>query len=113
MGKPGRVIGLSESIRAIPGPPGDHAISLMRRGTLEVKLSLPVSPNRQQPHAQDELYVIARGKGVLFHEGRRDPFEAGDLLFVAAGSEHHFEDFSDDLAVWVVFYGVHGGEVPD
>jgi mannose-6-phosphate isomerase-like protein (cupin superfamily) len=115
MGKPGRVIRLSESIRAIPGPPGDHAIGLMRRGTLEVKLSLPVSPNRQTPHAQDEVYVVARGKGILVHEGRRDPFETGDLLFVPAGSEHHFEDFSDDLAVWVMFYGVKGGEaeVPD
>jgi cupin superfamily acireductone dioxygenase involved in methionine salvage len=43
---------------------------------------------------------------------RRDPFEAGDLIFVATGIEHWFEDFTDDLAVWVVFYGPAGGEVP-
>jgi hypothetical protein len=30
---------------------------------------------------------------------------------VAAGIEHRFEDFSEDLAVWVVFYGPTGGEV--
>jgi hypothetical protein len=24
----------------------------------------------------------------------------------------HFEDFTEDLAVWVVFYGPPGGEVP-
>jgi hypothetical protein len=40
-----------------------------------------------------------------------DSFEAGDLLFVAAGTEHQFETCSTDLAVWVVFYGVKGGEV--
>jgi len=33
-------------------------------------------------------------------------------MFIAAGTEHHFEQFSDDLAVWVVFYGPEGGEVP-
>jgi mannose-6-phosphate isomerase-like protein (cupin superfamily) len=60
----------------------------------------------------EEVYVIIRGRGVLFHDGARDPFEAGDLLFVAAGTEHRFEDFTEDLAVWVVFYGPPGGEVP-
>lgn len=34
----------------------------------------------------------------------------GDVLFVPAGVEHRFEDFSDDLAGWVVFYGPEGGE---
>ena len=60
-----------------------------------------------------EARARKRGRGVLFHDGKRDPFAAGDLLFVAAGTEHRFEEFSDDLAVWVVFYGPPGGEVPD
>lgn len=107
-----RVISLAEAKRGIPGPAGEHAVSLLQRGTLQVKLSLPVFPNRQTPHEQDEVYVIIRGRGVLFHDGERDPFESGDLLFVSAGTEHCFEDFTDDLAVWVVFYGPRGGEVP-
>ena len=42
-----------------------------------------------------------------------DETSAGqDLLFVAAGTEHPFEDFTDDLAVWVVFFGPQGGEAP-
>jgi mannose-6-phosphate isomerase-like protein (cupin superfamily) len=40
----------------------------------------------------------------------RYPFGAGDVLFVPAGMPHRFEDFSDDLAVWVIFYGPKGGE---
>jgi len=31
-------------------------------------------------------------------------------LWVAAGVEHRFENFSADLAAWVVFYGPAGGE---
>jgi mannose-6-phosphate isomerase-like protein (cupin superfamily) len=83
----------------------------MQHGTLRALLSLPVPPNRQTPHVQDEVYIIVRGRGVLFHGGQRDPFETGDFIFVAAGTEHWFEDFTADLAVWVVFYGPPGGEV--
>ena len=74
-----RVIRLGEARAGIPGPAGEHSVSLMRRGSLEIKLSLPVIPNRQTPHAQDEVYVIVRGRGVLFRDGERDPFESGDL----------------------------------
>jgi mannose-6-phosphate isomerase-like protein (cupin superfamily) len=114
MSKSGRscVIHLAEAKAAIPGPPREHALSFLQRGTLNVKLSLPVNPNQQNPHTQDELYIIVRGNGVLFHNGHRDSFGPGDLMFISAGTEHHFEDFSDDLTVWVVFYGPEGGEIP-
>ena len=113
MDKRGRVIRLAEVEAAIPGPPGPNSAAFLQRGTLEVKFSYPLSPNRQTPHTQDELYVIVRGQGVLFHSGERDAFGSGDLLFVPAGAEHHFEDVSEDLAIWVVFYGPPGGEVPE
>jgi hypothetical protein len=29
---------------------------------------------------------------------------------VAAGIEHQFEDIADDLALYRIFYGSHGGE---
>lgn len=107
-----RVIRLAEAQAVIPGPAGERSVSFLQRGTLNVKLALLVPPNQQTPHAQDEVYVVVRGRGVLLHAGERDPFESGDLLFVAAGTEHRFEDFTEDLAVWVVFYGPPGGEVP-
>jgi mannose-6-phosphate isomerase-like protein (cupin superfamily) len=106
------VIHLAEARARIPGPAGEHSVSLLQHGTLNVKLSLPVAPNQQTPHAQDEVYVIIRGRGILVHDGKRDAFDSGDVLFVAAGIEHRFEDFSEDLSVWVVFYGPSGGEIP-
>jgi mannose-6-phosphate isomerase-like protein (cupin superfamily) len=110
-----RVIHLVEARAGIPGPAGEHAVSLLRRGTLNAMLALgrfaPL-PRPTTPHEQDEVYVVMQGRGVFFHDGKREPFEAGDLLFVAAGIEHRFEDYTDDLAVWVVFYGPQGGEIP-
>ena len=88
------------------------SVTVLQHGSLDVKLAAPARPNEQTPHAQDEIYVVVRGRGVLFHDGARDPFEPGDFLFVAAGVDHHFEDFGDDLLVWRVFYGPEGGEVP-
>ena len=108
------VFGFAEARPRIPGPAGEHAVALLERGTLDVRLAAApsVPPTESTPHAQDEVYVVVRGRGVLFHDGRRDRFAAGDLLFVAAGTAHRFEDYSDDLAVWVIFYGPPGGEIP-
>ena len=105
------VIRFVEAQQKIPGPAGERAALVLKRGTLDVKLSIPIPPNEQTPHARDELYVVIRGRGVLVHEGKRSEFGAGDLLFVAAGVVHHYENFSADLALWRVFYGPQGGEV--
>ncbi|HTO56832.1 MAG TPA: cupin domain-containing protein [Pseudomonadales bacterium] len=106
------VIRFADAAANIPTPQGERATLVLKRGTLDVKLSIPVPPNVQTPHEQDELYVVVRGRGVLVHGDARDPFEAGDILFVAAGVEHRYEDFSNDLALWRIFYGVAGGEIP-
>jgi mannose-6-phosphate isomerase-like protein (cupin superfamily) len=114
MSKPARshVIRLAEAQASIAGSAGERSVGVLRRGTLDVKLGTPARPNEQTPHEQDEVYIVIRGRGVLFHDGKRDLFESGDFLFVAAATEHRFEDFSDDLLVWRVFYGPKGGEVP-
>src|SRR5262245_52918240 len=114
MGEPTRshVLRIAEAQAGIPGPGGEHAVTFFQRGTPQVLHWLGRSaplPRPTTPHDQDEVYVILRGRGDFFHDGRRDPFGPGDLLFVAAGVEHRFEDFSDDLAVWVAFYGPCGG----
>jgi mannose-6-phosphate isomerase-like protein (cupin superfamily) len=106
------VIRFVEAESRIPGLAGERAILVLQRGTLDIKLAIPIPPNQQTPHEQDELYVVIRGRGVLVHDDKRDQFDSGDILFVAAGVEHHYEDFSDDLALWRIFYGRRGGETP-
>ena len=106
------VMRFAEAQAHIPGPSGEHAVVVLRRGPLDVALSIPREPRHQTPHLQDELYFIIRGGGFLVHDGKRDRLQPGDILFVAAGVEHQFENKTYDFALWRVFYGPLGGEVP-
>lgn len=106
------VVGLAEALAKGPPPAGNLAVPVFAHGTLEVELYAPRGTDPQQPHSRDEVYVVARGRGVFFDGAARHPVEAGAFLFVAAGQVHRFEQFSDDFAVWVFFYGPKGGEAP-
>ena len=100
---------LAEAMAAAETAPKRFA-TLFRHGTLEVEFYAPKGVDPQMPHERDEIYVIARGKGVFRCHGRREPFQPGDFLFVPAGMDHGFEDFTDDFGAWVFFYGPEGGE---
>jgi mannose-6-phosphate isomerase-like protein (cupin superfamily) len=89
---------------------GADYVALFSQGTLETGIYRPVGADDQQPHKQDELYVVIAGSGTFVHAGERTPFLAGDTLFVRAGISHRFEDFSADFVTWVFFYGPEGGE---
>lgn len=90
--------------------PGRASALLMEHGTMTLRWYAPRGRDDQKPHDQDELYIVAHGTGRFVREGQRVEFGPGDVLFAAAGEEHRFEDFSDDFATWVVFYGATGGE---
>ncbi len=85
-------------------------MELFRHGTLTVKLYAPRGTDNQHPHTRDEIYVIASGTGRFEREGKEMAVAPGDVLFVAAGEQHRFVEFTDDFATWVFFYGPEGGE---
>lgn len=87
-------------------------IALFQHGSLAIEIYRPRGSDPQAPHDQDEVYVVISGTGDFVVDGRRQPFEPGELLFVRAQVPHRFENFSDDFATWVVFYGPKGGETP-
>ncbi len=99
-----------EGLARLPGPGGQRFVEMFRHGTLSVELYAPRGHDPQSPHTRDEVYVVVKGEGMFFDGVERKPFAAGDFIFVAAGVEHRFERFSDDLVVWVMFYGPEGGE---
>ena len=83
---------------------------LLRHGSMELGAYAPRGTDPQSPHDQDELYVVQAGSGFFRIDGERRPFAAGEVLFVPAGREHRFEDFTEDFLAWVVFWGPPGGE---
>lgn len=84
--------------------------TLFDHGTLSVEIYKPDKVDFQQPHSRDEVYIIISGTGEFFNNGQRTSFNPGDFLFVPAGNEHRFENFTDNFTTWVIFYGPEGGE---
>lgn len=101
-----------EAARSAPLPPGRRSPEMMRHGTLEARFYAPRGSDPQTPHDRDEVYVVVSGAGWFRRGDERHHFKSGDFLFVPAYVEHRFEDFTDDLELWVMFYGPEGGEKP-
>jgi len=59
-------------------------------------------PDRQEPHADDEVYVVLDGRGVLEVEGRPVPLQPGEAVYVPAGAQHGFTAY-EQLSVLVIF----------
>jgi len=59
-------------------------------------------PDRQQPHVDDEVYVVLDGSGVLEIEGETVALDVGHAAFVPAGADHRFSAY-EQLAVLVIF----------
>ena len=97
-------------LEQLPGPDGERYIELFRHGTLSIELYAPRVTDPQTPHTRDEIYVIISGTGRFRCRNDETTFGPGDVLFVPAGDEHRFVEFSDDFATWVFFYGPEGGE---
>lgn len=90
---------------ALPLSEGRRSAQVFVDGDLEIRLYAPIGRDLQTPHDRDELYVVAAGQGKFRVGERVESFAPGALLYVAAQETHRFEDFSEDFAAWVVFYG--------
>ena len=99
-----------DAAAATPLEPGRLSTLVMRHGSMELRWYAPEGKDEQVPHDRDEIYVVTSGRGWFVRGEERVAFRPGDALFVAANQVHRFEDFTPDLAVWVIFYGPVGGE---
>lgn len=77
---------------------------LMRAGTFSVGIYAPKGRDGQKPHAEDEIYIVEKGKGTFVRDDEKISFGPGDVIFVPKEMDHRFEDFSDDFRTWVVFF---------
>ena len=69
---------------------------------LGVYVLVAPEPDRQQPHDDDEVYVVLEGKGALEVEGATYDLDVGHSVFVPAGAEHRFVGY-EQLSVLVIF----------
>jgi len=103
-------ITIADALAQLNDKEGQLFSKVMENGSMSVEIYRPVKVDTQTPHQQNELYVIISGKGEFLNDSKRSSFNPGDVLFVSAGIEHRFENFTDDFATWVIFYGPKGGE---
>jgi mannose-6-phosphate isomerase-like protein (cupin superfamily) len=82
---------------------GGYEVVHSSRGLeLGVYVLVAPEPDRQQPHADDEVYVVLEGNGTLDIEGERVDLREGQAAFVPARAEHRFVGY-ENLAVLVIF----------
>ncbi|MBI3872663.1 MAG: cupin domain-containing protein [candidate division Zixibacteria bacterium] len=106
-----RRVTVKEGMARLPGPLGARFVRVFEHGSLVAEIYAPLGNDPQTPHTRDEVYVVVQGTGFFLNGAKREPFGPGDFLFAAAGEVHRFEDFTDDLVVWILFYGPEGGEI--
>jgi mannose-6-phosphate isomerase-like protein (cupin superfamily) len=105
-----RRVEVAEALARLPGAGGERFAEVFKHGSLVVEIYAPRVRDPQQPHTRDEVYIVVAGRGEFVNGGERHAVAPGDFLFVPAGTVHRFENFTEDLTVWVIFYGPEGGE---
>ena len=105
-----QLLRVDDAFKQLPSPEGKRFATIFEHGTLAVEIYAPRGNDPQQAHTRDEVYFVASGSGEYVCGESRQTFSPTDLLFAAAGVIHRFENFTNDLTVWVLFYGPEGGE---
>jgi mannose-6-phosphate isomerase-like protein (cupin superfamily) len=92
-----------EAVKARLADAGGYEVVHSSPG-LEIGVYVLVAPepDRQQPHADDELYIVLEGTGMLDIEGSQVAVREGQAVFVPAGAEHRFSAY-EHLSVLAIF----------
>ena len=89
-----------------PGPgSGVHWVEHLRVSDLSVgTYSIAAgADDDQEPHTEDEIYVVTEGQATLEAGGQAVPVGPGSVVYVPAGEPHHFAGVASDLAAIVLF----------
>jgi mannose-6-phosphate isomerase-like protein (cupin superfamily) len=95
---------VEESLSALTES-GNLFEKLFNDKNITIEIYKPEQEDLQAPHDRDELYMIISGRGDFRMNDEIIQFNAGDLLLAPQGVAHRFENFTEDFATWVIFYG--------
>ena len=88
--------------RLAAGEGGYEAVHTSPGLELGVYVLVAPEPDRQQPHEDDEVYVVLEGSGALEIDDETVELKEGQAVFVPAGADHRFVGY-EQLSVLVVF----------
>ena len=71
--------------QATPLSEGRRSALMMAHGTMTVRYYAPKGVDQQEPHDQDEVYIVASGSGHFVNGPDRVAFGPGDVLFAPEG----------------------------
>ena len=88
---------------------GNAYLQFINEGTLSLGLYVleAGSTDTQTPHAEDEIYYIVKGRGVIVVDGERRQVQPGSIVFVAKEVDHRFVDIEEELSILVFFAPEH------
>lgn len=86
-------------------PTGKPFVTVLDEGSVRAALYelAPGEPDRQAPHAEDEVYVVLRGRARLTTADETADIAPGSLVFVPAHEEHHFTEITEDFSALALF----------
>jgi len=108
------LIGLAGTYTPPEGGESNHWIVHMNSDALSLgTYSIPAGgKDDQEPHTEDEVYVVQAGRATLVTPSGTVPVEPGSVVFVPAGEAHKFTDITKDLALVVIFAPRYGSRTP-
>ena len=84
---------------------GELYLEFLRRDSMSCGLYVlePGADDPQEPHQEDEVYVVLAGRARLSMADQDQPVGPGSVLFVARTVPHRFHDVTERLSVLVLF----------
>jgi mannose-6-phosphate isomerase-like protein (cupin superfamily) len=99
------VASLEEARAEVQHRTGELYLEFLRRDSMSCGLYVlePGADDPQEPHHEDEVYVVLEGRAQLMVAGQDHPVGPGSVLFVARTVPHRFHHITERLSVLVFF----------
>jgi mannose-6-phosphate isomerase-like protein (cupin superfamily) len=85
-------------------PPQPEYLIAFNNGDCLIEYWTPRDADDQKTHDRDEVYVLTGGESDFILGDEQRAVKSGDIIFVPAGMPRCFINFSNDLAMWIVFF---------
>jgi mannose-6-phosphate isomerase-like protein (cupin superfamily) len=97
-----------EEVAARLGPGGYEVVFDSPTVEVGVYVLIAPEPDTQEPHEEDEIYVVLDGAAVLTVAGQETRLTRWDAAFVGAGTDHRFSAY-ERVTLLVLFDKTTGG----